>query len=345
MTRLNPDTGILEERTDISTIICDRNSVELENVINAFETDKICGYQYLHIAPEENQGIEITTNSNPIRPRTNYRQELWMLNVKNPDNPRLRDSYTLVLDDGENVREGKIFVITSIRPDLKYSARIDRLSAMSYWDSPVKLENKKFIIEGTVDDVIADSCYNIYMDNLGSAISERSLIARVPVIDKKFHFEIEIDTVKNGRLRAIFPGEKLCSAWIDLKFIPGFTMDLSVHNGWYSIKNQKEYNQMLSAHNNKQLFDIVKRNSSKGIDICFPVKNDSQKDKQIQSALAAYQVMLDNINRQIEEIRYVYDEATDKSHLKELYKQSREITKSMKKLIDRYARINNESQE
>jgi hypothetical protein len=36
-----------------------------------------------------------------------------------------------------------------------------------------------------------------------------------------------------GRLRCIFPDGSLCSAWIDLDFVPGETYHITVHNGYY----------------------------------------------------------------------------------------------------------------
>ena len=67
-------------------------------------------------------------------------------------------------------------------------------------------------------------------------------MACVPVINKKFRFETDIDRIKSGRIRALFPGDKLCSAWIDFNLVPGLTLKMTVHNGWYNIENNFEYN-------------------------------------------------------------------------------------------------------
>lgn len=44
-TRINPDTGVLEEKTDIIPVKCGENEDALLHVIRCFEDDKECGYQ------------------------------------------------------------------------------------------------------------------------------------------------------------------------------------------------------------------------------------------------------------------------------------------------------------
>lgn len=237
-TRINPDTGVLEEKTDIIPVKCGENEDALLHVIRCFEDDKECGYQYVHIQPGEMQNFKITTGSGSITPRTDNSQEMWILNVKNQENPRLRDNYTLVLDSGNAMREGKIYRVTSIRPDL---IKDDMSVIMGRMTVPEVLD-KRFVLEGTVDEAIADSCYNIYIADKQDQISDDHLVACVPVINKKFRFETDIDRIKSGRIRALFPGDKLCSAWIDFNLVPGLTLKMTVHNGWYNIENNFEYN-------------------------------------------------------------------------------------------------------
>lgn len=337
--RSNPDTGMLEEKSEIMTIKCDANSTVLQNVIKAFEKDKECGYQYMHITPFEHQSIKITTNSGSIIPRTSETQELWMLNVKNPDNPRLRDNYTLVLDSGKAIRKGKIYLITSTRPDLQPNLKGN---AHPYWDTTTKLKTKKFVLEGTVDEAIADSCYNIYIANENSGIGASDLVACVPVVDKRFYFETELDEIKDGRLRAIFPGNKLCSSWIDVKFIPGFTLGLVVHDGYFDISNWLDYHHMLNI-NKKQEISVPPTPGVPDITITEPstliYDETAQKEKEkLDLALQSYQEMLDDIETRIAVIRDSYDKSRDETQLKSLYQQSREITENMKKLIDQYAK-------
>ena len=44
-----------------------------------------------------------------------------------------------------------------------------------------------------------------------------------------------------GRLRCIFPGGKICDNTISLYFVPGETVMLYVHNGFYNIEKGPEY--------------------------------------------------------------------------------------------------------
>lgn len=130
---VHPNYGTLEEKIEILTISCDRNSAELHDAIKAFEKEKDCGYQYLHFTPfeprgYESRGVAVTTNNGEIILRDEASQELWMLNVRNIDNPRLRDCYALVLNDGEKKCEGKIYLITSIRPDLNEQSPMQSIS-------------------------------------------------------------------------------------------------------------------------------------------------------------------------------------------------------------------------
>lgn len=91
----------------------------------------------------------------------------------------------------------------------------------------------KFVIEGAVDPGITDSCYLIYFADENFEIVEKP-VACVPVVDKKFHYEVELNDLTVCRIRCIFPGGEICSAWIETFAAPGVTFELTVHNGHYS---------------------------------------------------------------------------------------------------------------
>lgn len=91
----------------------------------------------------------------------------------------------------------------------------------------------KFVIEGSVDSGITDSCYLIYFADENFEIVEKP-VACVPVVDKKFHYEVELNDLTVCRIRCIFPGGEICSAWIETFAAPGVTFELTVHNGHYS---------------------------------------------------------------------------------------------------------------
>ena len=103
-------------------------------------------------------------------------------------------------------------------------------------------EPQTFTIEGVVDEAIADSCYNIYLSDEFLEIDGNKPIATVPVVNKRFSYSVTLDRVKAGRVRCIFPGGELCSAWIDIFFVPGETVKLTVHNGYYDLQPKNVYN-------------------------------------------------------------------------------------------------------
>lgn len=90
-----------------------------------------------------------------------------------------------------------------------------------------------FTIDGYVDEEIADSCYNIYLGDEYFKIQDEP-VATVPIVNKRFTYSIPLEKVTAGRIRCIFPGGELCSDWIDLFFVPGETIKLTVHNGYFN---------------------------------------------------------------------------------------------------------------
>ena len=98
----------------------------------------------------------------------------------------------------------------------------------------------KFVIEGAVDPGITDSCYLIYFADENFEIIENP-VACVPVVDKKFHYEVELNDLTVCRIRCIFPGGEICSDWIETFAAPGVTFGLTVHNGYYTYLNQQSY--------------------------------------------------------------------------------------------------------
>ncbi len=95
----------------------------------------------------------------------------------------------------------------------------------------------KFVIEGAVDPGITDSCYLFYFADDNFEIVETP-VACVPVVDKKFHYEVELNDLTVCRIRCIFPGGEICSNWIETFAAPGVTFELTVHNGYYSSSSQ-----------------------------------------------------------------------------------------------------------
>lgn len=120
------------------------------------------------------------------------------------------------------------------------------LTALCLQVLDVHAQQQVFTIDGYVDENITDSCYNIYLADEYFEIQGDVPVANVPVVNKRFTYSIPLKNMTAGRVRCIFPGNKLCSAWIDLFFVPGETVKLTVHNGYYSLDNSDSYREKIN---------------------------------------------------------------------------------------------------
>ena len=255
----NPNTGIIESSTKIVPFHCSTNHMQNDNVMNAvainFPKDEPLAYQFLHIQPgsNENFSLKVITdngvNQGTQRIRTNKNQEMWFMCCKNPENPQLRDAYSIVWEHTDEIY-GTVYMITSLRPDM--------------YEKPYDNSKKVFKIVGRVDNEIKDSLYNIYIADTGSelaAIGDDDYVACVPVINKRFEWQTELDKPCAGRIRCIFPDGSLCSAWINLDFVPGETYNITVHNGWYD--EDRDYERRVGRYSGKSLLNDLQKS---GID-------------------------------------------------------------------------------
>ncbi len=257
----NPNTGIMESSTKIVPFSCPTNDVKNDNVLNAvsinFQKEEPLSYQFQHIQPGSNENIYLMVidndgKSNNVRIRSNKRQEMWMMCTKNPENPQLRDAYAVTWELSEDKQKtvGTVYMITSLRPDV--------------YVKNLETSKKTFKIEGRVDADIKDSLYNIYIANTAEElerIGDDDYVACVPVINKRFEWQTELDHPVVGRLRCIFPDGELCSAWINLDFVPGETYRITVHNGYYD--EDQDYERRVGRQSGKSLLN---ERQSRGID-------------------------------------------------------------------------------
>ena len=246
----NPNTNIIESSERVVNFTCEENEPYLTMISNDFMKDEPVSYQILHIMPGSPQPflMQVVTNdrtsSKDYAVRTKSTQEMWYLATKNTANPQLRDVYAIVWElaaDKQNVN-GTIYMITSLRPDI--------------YEKAVETSNKTFKIEGRVDANIKDSLYNIYIANTADElerIGDDDYVACVPVINKRFEWQTELDHPCVGRLRCIFPDGELCSAWINLDFVPGETYRITVHNGYYD--EDKDYERRVGRNSGKSLLN------------------------------------------------------------------------------------------
>ena len=246
----NPNTGIIESSERIVPFTCKKDEPYITMMGEDFMEDEPLSYQIKHITPgqgSQNFTLAVHTNVpnviNHYAIRTKSAEEMWFMACKNPDNPSLRDAYAIVWQPtADNKVKGTIYMITSPRP--------------SNFDRVFDNSKKVFKIEGRVDANIKDSLYNIYIANSYdalNAVGDDDYVACVPVINKRFEYQTELDRPMVGRLRCIFPDGELCSAWIDLDFVPGETYHITVHNGYYD--DDEDYERRVGRYSGKSLIN------------------------------------------------------------------------------------------
>jgi hypothetical protein len=263
----NPNTGLIESAERITRFSCNVN--ELKTIDEDFMADEPFSYQILHLLPGNTQQFDIKVvsadgqRSTTLPIRTKPTQEMWYLATKNLENPQLRDVYAIVWETGGLAAEGTIYGISSLRPDL--------------YTKNVESSKRMFKIEGRVDENIKDSLYNIYIANTHDALNalgDNEYVACVPVVNKRFEWQTELDHPCVGRLRCIFPDGSLCSAWIDLDFVPGETYHITVHNGYYD--DDVAYEQRVGRFSGKSLLQPRQESVTITGDFKF---EDSEDDK------------------------------------------------------------------
>ena len=264
----NPNTGLIESAERITRFSCNVN--ELKTIDEDFMADEPFSYQILHLLPGNTQQFDIKVvsadgqRSTTLPIRTKPTQEMWYLATKNLENPQLRDVYAIVWETGGLAAEGTIYGISSLRPDL--------------YTKNVESSKRMFKIEGRVDENIKDSLYNIYIANTHDALNalgDNEYVACVPVVNKRFEWQTELDHPCVGRLRCIFPDGSLCSAWIDLDFVPGETYHITVHNGYYD--DDVAYEQRVGRLSGKSLLQPRQESVTITGDFKF---EDSEDDKE-----------------------------------------------------------------
>ena len=292
----NPNTNIIESSIKIVPFRCSANRIQNDNVMNAvainFPKEEPLAYQFLHVQPGSNELFSLKvitnngTNQSTQRIRTNKNQEMWLMCCKNPENPQLRDAYAIVWEHTDEI-EGTIYMISSLRPDMYEKAA----------------ESRMFKIVGRVDENIKDSLYNIYIAESREALynlEDHEYVACVPVVNKRFEWQTELTKPCVGRLRCIFPDGKLCSAWIDLDFVPGETYNITVHNGYYD--EDKDYERRVGRQSGHSL---IEPNAVK--------VEDSQSFKPTEVQRMRLEPIVELAKMKIEEIKSLYQQLRSKN--------------------------------
>ncbi len=253
----NPNTNLIESSVRITYFVANNSewtdgndkSLNLKNISEAFKKDEPTSYQLLHLSPGTNESFSLKAvdgngKNKSYLVRGLNKEEMWLLCTKNAENPQLRDAYAIkwTLSNDKRKILGAIYQITSLRPDI--------------YEKDLESSKKTFKIVGRVDENIKDSLYNIYIAESGEElanIGDEDYVACVPVINKRFEWQTELDKPMAGRLRCIFPDGSLCSAWINLDFVPGETYNITVHNGYYD--EDQDYERRVGRYSGKSLLN------------------------------------------------------------------------------------------
>ena len=133
----DPNTNIIESSERIVSFNIDSYlTYFMEEVEEAFTADEPLSYSFVHVTPPSSRYYYIeTANRNGegmpgISVRNNNNQEMWLMCIKNTENPSLRDVYAIVWEKSANGKlyTGRIFMITSKRPDLyKPANEVERI--------------------------------------------------------------------------------------------------------------------------------------------------------------------------------------------------------------------------
>lgn len=253
----NPNTNLIESSVRITYFVANNSewtdandkSLNLKNISEAFKKDEPTSYQLLHLSPGTNESFSLKAvdgngKNKSYLVRGLNKEEMWLLCTKNAENPQLRDAYAIkwTLSNDKRKILGAIYQITSLRPDI--------------YEKDLESSKKTFKIVGRVDENIKDSLYNIYIAESGEElanIGDDDYVACVPVINKRFEWQTELDKPMVGRLRCIFPDGSLCSAWINLDFVPGETYNITVHNGYFD--DDQDYERRVGRYSGKSLLN------------------------------------------------------------------------------------------
>ena len=252
----NPNTGIIESSEKIAVFSCQSTDLSFETIAESFMADEPLCYQILHMVPgnTENFNLRVVTNegSKNVFLRKKTTQEMWLMCVKNPENPQLRDAYAIVWEEGNfmsgNDIEGTVYMITSWRPDI-YEKNM--------YSAGVLGENKNtFTIDGRVGYDLTDSLYVVYMADTAEELNnvkDSDFVATMPVVNKRFSFSVELDKRKVGRIRTVMPDGSLCHLWTNLDFVPGETYRITTHNGYYD--EDRDYERRVGRFSGKSLLN------------------------------------------------------------------------------------------
>ena len=336
----NPNTNLIESSVRITYFVAANPSLNLNDISEAFKQDEPTSYQLLHLSPGNNESFSLRAvdgngKDKSYLVRASNKEEMWLLCTKNPENPQLRDAYAIKwsLSNDKSKILGGIYQITSLRPDI--------------YEKDMASSKKTFKIVGRVDENIKDSLYNIYIAESAEElanIGDDDYVACVPVINKRFEWQTELDKPMAGRLRCIFPDGSLCSAWINLDFVPGETYNITVHNGYYD--DDQDYERRVGRYSGKSLLNERQKRGNDDVVILddvvidtiptdprvIPLKDESkptpEQEMQIEAKSHAIAANIDAIKATYESLKPYGDMVSltgSDNYFKQIIKQNKEL--------------------
>lgn len=117
---VNPVTNEIISKVSITPFECPPHEFNHLDIKEAFKKDLDLCYQSGLYEPGQKGLFVIYTGDTQdkfVNGRDREDQGYYYMCCINPDNPRLRDFYAVLWEEGDNIK-GKIFLITSLRPDL-----------------------------------------------------------------------------------------------------------------------------------------------------------------------------------------------------------------------------------
>lgn len=100
-------------------------------------------------------------------------------------------------------------------------------------------------IDVKVTQGIEDAGYLVHLFDRN--LSERKLLDKITVTDKRTSFETHLDEPLVGDLTAIFPDGSVCPACVRFPFVPGEQVEVKVKNGTFELSGTTFYKQWADA--------------------------------------------------------------------------------------------------
>ncbi|MBO7579726.1 MAG: hypothetical protein J6T43_12160 [Prevotella sp.] len=170
----NPNTNQLESSIRIVKFLAENKEWFSEDIGDCFIKDEPVSYQMQHFSPgnKEMFGINVKNinggQHNYYMVRTSTQQEMWLMCVKNTENPQLRDAYAIVWEKAEDLKvKGTVFMITSIRPDIytqNYEGNTE-MSTVTNVINPNAMMYQKTARESMNDNWMVDPRAMMYQQN------------------------------------------------------------------------------------------------------------------------------------------------------------------------------------